>query len=152
MKGLSNFAVKAAREKFGISLDYSENSLIELDKLLEVTFTKFNDFALEGKLTEETIQRTSRIWGSYLGEVFLRKFNGEWIEKDGEDLLRVNENFFEPILFVRERITNKSQLSAVIYFEECNELLNSYSPFSTQHLRSDKEEINNLGLTQLTEA
>ena len=61
-------AVKAAQE-LNARLDYSENSLLELESII-------------GRLTSpseaEALAETCKMWGSYLGEVVRRRFGGEW--------------------------------------------------------------------------
>jgi hypothetical protein len=61
-------AVKAALG-FDARLDYSENSLMALESLLEkVSSSGQPDDAAEA----------CKMWGSYLGEVVRRRFGGEW--------------------------------------------------------------------------
>ena len=61
-------AVKAALD-FNARLDYSENSLMELESLLEqVSSSRQGDDMAEA----------CKMWGSYLGEVVRRRFGGEW--------------------------------------------------------------------------
>ena len=62
-------AVQKARE-FNTQLDYSENSLMEV----EVILARLALEAPEGDAAGETC----KMWGSYLGEVVRRRFGGEW--------------------------------------------------------------------------
>jgi len=62
-------AVQKARE-FNTQLDYSENSLMEVEVILGGLARQ----ALEG----DAVGETCKMWGSYLGEVVRRRFGGEW--------------------------------------------------------------------------
>ncbi|MGH9564891.1 MAG: hypothetical protein ACRD4F_16050 [Candidatus Angelobacter sp.] len=62
-------AVIAAREYNG-QLDYSEESLMELESILA-------RFCGQQRGPEDISERC-KIWGSYLGEVVRRRFGGEW--------------------------------------------------------------------------
>jgi hypothetical protein len=61
-------AVKAALA-FDARLDYSENSLMELESLLD---------KVSSSRQLEDAAEACKMWGSYLGEVVRRRFGGEW--------------------------------------------------------------------------
>lgn len=66
-------AVAMARE-FNAQLDYSENSLLEVETILA-------QLAREMPSTRpatEDVAEICKMWGSYLGEVVRRRFGGEW--------------------------------------------------------------------------
>lgn len=94
-------AVASAR-KFHAQLDFSENSLMELETIL----AQLAHNALGDDLSE-----TCKIWGSYLGEVVRRRFGGEWsIETyPGKQFatltLNVNGNKLFPSIKVHRRLT-----------------------------------------------
>jgi hypothetical protein len=94
-------AVVAAR-KFQSRLDYSENSLMELETILA---------HLAGEMPLDDMSETCKIWGSYLGEVVRRRFGGEWsIETyPGKQFatltLNVNGNKLFPSIKVHRRLT-----------------------------------------------
>lgn len=120
---LSSFGVNAAKERFGVTLDFSKNSLQDLDNILEKAYLRFNDMALEGKLTDESIKRTSKIWGSYLGAVIQENNGGYWEEENENLVLVVNSESFDPIGFVYSRITDKPHLRTVDYYEDCESII-----------------------------
>ena len=62
-------AVQKARE-FNTQLDYSENSLIEVEVILAELARQV--------LEDDAVGETCKMWGSYLGEVVRRRFGGEW--------------------------------------------------------------------------
>src|SRR5215467_10905778 len=65
-------AVSAARE-CGADLDYSENSLKELEGI----FSRLEQ-RRDSSSTQEELEETCKMWGSYLGEVVRRRFGGAW--------------------------------------------------------------------------
>ena len=74
MQQIAENAVKVAAEKFGQSLDYTENSLTKLEALLQQAYELYTTQSI----SEEVIQKTSMVWGGYLGELMRRKWGGEW--------------------------------------------------------------------------
>jgi hypothetical protein len=66
-------AVIIARE-FNARLDYSENSLMELESIL-------SQLALDlprGGPSNDELTEMCKMWGCYFGEVVRRRFGGEW--------------------------------------------------------------------------
>ncbi|MEW5873086.1 MAG: hypothetical protein AB1894_27755 [Chloroflexota bacterium] len=76
---LANYAVKAAKERFGLTLDFSELTLPNFENLLVLATKHIDDYKSEGKVTYKIIQRTATVWGSYLGEVMRHELGGEWL-------------------------------------------------------------------------
>ena len=66
-------AVEAARG-FTAQLDYSENSLMELETILDQLARKSSTPSSSG----DDLSETCKTWGSYFGEVVRRRFGGEW--------------------------------------------------------------------------
>jgi hypothetical protein len=93
-------AVIEAR-KFNAQLDFSENSLMELETIL----------AQLARNLPPDMDESCKTWGSYLGEVVRRRFGGEWsIEtyprKQFATLtLSVNGNKLLPSIKVHRRLT-----------------------------------------------
>ena len=99
-------AVEMGRE-LQARLDYSENSLMELETILA-------QLAREMPVTRpssEDVNELCKMWGSYLGEVVRRRFGGEWsIETyPGKQFatltLNVNGNKLFPSMKVHRRLT-----------------------------------------------
>ena len=94
-------AVVLARQ-FKAQLDFSENSLMELETIL-------------AQVAQETAQgdvsETCKIWGSYLGEVVRRRFGGDWSietypgKRFATLTLTVNGNKLFPSIKVHRRLT-----------------------------------------------
>lgn len=99
-------AVKKARD-FNAQLDYSENSLMEVEVILS---------QLAGKAMEapaEEVDETCKVWGSYFGEVVRRRFGGEWSVETypGKPFatltLSVGGNKLFPTMKVHRRLTGE---------------------------------------------
>ncbi len=65
-------AVVIARD-FNAKLDYSENSLMELEAIVAQLALDLPNGAPAEELTE-----MCKMWGSYFGEVVRRRFGGDW--------------------------------------------------------------------------
>lgn len=65
-------AVQAAGERFGFALDFTEESVASLETILAnvCSTLKAED--------QEAIEHEVKLWGSYLGEVVLRRWGGDW--------------------------------------------------------------------------
>jgi hypothetical protein len=66
-------AVVLARE-FKARLDYSENSLMEVETIL----AQLSRELPAAQPASEDLTEICKMWGSYLGEVVRRRFGGEW--------------------------------------------------------------------------
>ncbi|HEY6351303.1 MAG TPA: hypothetical protein VI636_18010 [Candidatus Angelobacter sp.] len=88
-------------QQFKAQLDFSENSLMELETILAQLAREMPADASEA----------CKMWGSYLGEVIRRRFGGEWsIETyPGKQFatltLNVNGNRLFPSIKVHRRLT-----------------------------------------------
>jgi len=119
MKQAAEYAVKVAKDKFGLELDYSEDSLPVLDKLIAQASQQYRDQVGEGKASQNAVYQTATIWGSYLGEVMRRKWGGEWeVESDAKRYLLVNGNTYFPTSFIYQRITDEIQENIEQYIAE----------------------------------
>jgi hypothetical protein len=117
MKALANYAIRAAKEKFGQELDFSGQSIDKLENLLELAYQSFFYIPKDEK-TRNAISRTANIWGSYLGEFMRLKWGGTWIEKDSERFVYINNREFSPISYIYQRITNHPENSVEKYLTE----------------------------------
>jgi cyanate lyase len=66
-------ALALARD-FNAQLDYSENSLMEVETILS---SLSREMPLS-KPSDDDVSEICKIWGCYLGEVVRRRFGGEW--------------------------------------------------------------------------
>jgi hypothetical protein len=118
IKTFADYAVKAAKERFGRNLDYTEDSLQQLEALLEQAYKRFSELSKQGSTAEKSIQLTTKIWGSYLGEFIRHKFGGSWQRQDVDYFIVINHVHLTPYSFVRQRITSNPNYSAVQYYKE----------------------------------
>ncbi len=99
-------AIALARE-FKAQLDYSENSLMEVETIL----ARLSREMPASKPSDDDVSELCKVWGSYLGEVVRRRFGGEWsIETyPGKQFatltLNVNGNKLFPSIKVHRRLT-----------------------------------------------
>jgi hypothetical protein len=66
-------AVEIARD-LNASLDYSENSLLEVEAILAQLALDLPQAAP----SSDDLAEMCKLWGSYLGEVIRRRFGGDW--------------------------------------------------------------------------
>lgn len=99
-------AIVLARE-FHAHLDYSENSVMEVESILAGLAREMPD----SQPSAEDVSEMCKVWGSYLGEVVRRRFGGEWsIETyPGKEFatlaLNTNGNKLFPSIKVHRRLT-----------------------------------------------
>ncbi len=117
MKAAANYTIKAAKEKFGQELDFSEQSIVKLEGFLEQAYQSLSSRVKDEK-TSNSIIRTANAWGSYLGEYMRLKWGGTWILKDSERILSIKNIEFSPIGFVYQKITSHPEYSVKNYFAE----------------------------------
>jgi len=82
MEAYAEQAVSAARE-MSITLDYKEESIERLEKILSHLHNErpvFLGKAVSGEEdpAQKQIDSMSRIWGGYFGEVIRRRWGGDW--------------------------------------------------------------------------
>ena len=68
MEGYAQAAVDCARREFKQKLDFTAESIDELDEIL----------VLVGESPELDVDFEARLWGSYLGEVLRERYAGSW--------------------------------------------------------------------------
>jgi len=120
----SEFAVGVAKKELGKTLDYSKDSLKDLEALIQHVKNHFLKLKTEGKPTEQTFQRASLSIGGYLGEVIRRHHGGTWIAKNTVmKTLSIDSQEFSPILYVFERLTKDSGYSLENYWSDIHRKL-----------------------------
>jgi hypothetical protein len=67
-------AVDFARDNMKLTLDWTEQSIQRLESILDV----FSRRLSQAKPTDEDVRGFSRMWGSYLGEVFRKNHGAAW--------------------------------------------------------------------------
>jgi hypothetical protein len=112
MLSLSEYAVRSAQERFGVVLDYSMESLVRLDRLLE----QARQIYYSSNRSEQSLDRTIQIWGAYAGETLRRNKAGTWTQNSGESGYRqwsvvFGKSEIFPFDQVRQRIIRENPLA-----------------------------------------
>jgi hypothetical protein len=74
MASLATNAVERARSGYGITLDYSSNSVQEVEKLLAMKY----DMQKTRPMSERDVEDAAHLWGAYIGEVMKLKRPAHW--------------------------------------------------------------------------
>lgn len=109
-----------------IKLNYSNESIIRLDKLLLIYY---EDFKNHDDITTVTCQNTAKIFGTYLGEVIRRNwlFEYKWTDYNGSDYRRpvlekeiaeLTTFMIDPTDEVLKRILYGEKYSTYNYFKD----------------------------------
>lgn len=88
MAALSAQAVERARSGYGITLDYSPDSVKEVENLLA---TKYN-MKKARPMSEAEVADAAHLWGAYIGEVIKRIHPAHWVRDSdvaGKDALPI---------------------------------------------------------------
>ncbi|HEV2279946.1 MAG TPA: hypothetical protein VGS02_17335 [Acidobacteriaceae bacterium] len=101
MQAAAENAVRIAADDHGMTLDYSPESIARLETVL----------AARAPVPEADLEGETRLWGAYFGEVFRRRYPGEWIMAvyPGRDVampaLNIGGSHVYPLLKVFRRLT-----------------------------------------------
>lgn len=87
MQAYAEDAINLADERFGIHLDYSEASMLEVERILD-QFHKsipqgFFKKLLKRGPTPDVIDQVAKMFGGYIGEVMRRHLGSEWTLDSG---------------------------------------------------------------------
>jgi hypothetical protein len=122
MKSTADYAIKAAKERYGQDLDYSEESINKLENLLLQLSQAFSNNGKDED-SNSVISDTATLWGSYLGEYMRLKWGGTWIAKDSDRLVSIINIEFSPISLVYQKITSHPEYSVENYLNETKRLI-----------------------------
>jgi hypothetical protein len=123
---IADAAVEAAEKIYNVKLDYSEESIIEVEGILnslhEERPKNFITKLLKRKPLERLAQTAALTLGAYLGEVIRRIHGGEWVREDfaGEKdvlMLKIGETSIFPNDKVYKRITNGAEDDVRFYYK-----------------------------------
>ena len=67
-------AVSKAKIDFSIQLDYTPESITQVEKILDTIYNSYQQKPVD----EITLGRESRLWGCYIGEVIKKIKDGKW--------------------------------------------------------------------------
>jgi hypothetical protein len=128
MQQLAGNAVAHARDNYGVSLDYSENSLLHLERLLQSAHGVYDSSSSNDNSHKVFIEKIVQLWGSYLGEVIRRGWGGIWIEDGHETFLQLEPQRLDPLGQVRLRIMAGDQHNVHEYYDTLSKTLKQLSP------------------------
>ena len=121
MEGYAQAAADLARQQFRQKLDFSSESIENLDEIL----------VLVGESPEVDIDFEVRLWGSYLGEVLRRRYAGIWemTRYPGGEMsvpaVEVRSSRLFPLMKVYRRLTEGEEEDLHSFFTMVTERLGS---------------------------
>jgi len=116
MVATAEYAIKAAKERFGTDLDFSESSIDGLNMLLNQAYQHFQRSPSSDNDT--ALQKTAKIWGSYLGEFIRHKWGGQWAVNESNRILVIRGCEISPIQYVSDYLLGKPTLTIERYLLE----------------------------------
>ncbi len=120
----TQIAVQTAKFKWSKSLDFSPESLRDLEQILGAMHVTCTQAAPGQGPTEEQLLTVAKVWGPYVGEVMRRSYGGQWsVENDGALSLSIGEARLFPMAKVRKRIVNGPGDSIPFYFQATGKVL-----------------------------
>lgn len=122
MKAMAEYAVKSAKERYSLDLDYSDQSINSLDTILEKIYWGFSN-TTDDKGEGGLIYQTAMIWGSYLGEYMRQKWGGTWILRGSERIVSIINIEFSPIRLIYQKITGGPDHSVEDYLTEAKRII-----------------------------
>jgi hypothetical protein len=122
--GQSQLAVKTAKMAWEESLDFSDDSLDAMERILSKTHAATKKGPGEAP-TEEEVTDASKMWGVYVGEVIRRFYGGQWSAVEGATQLKLSGHTTYPIDKVRKRIVDGPSDNVRFYFASIAKALNS---------------------------
>lgn len=155
---LANLAIQSAKERFGKSLIFSENSLLDLEDMLIYAISEINKYKAENKPTDKMIERTGEVWGSFLGELMIRELGGSWLVSNHDKVfLLIDGVEVDPIKYISERMTGQTTHSALQFYSVVKEKINLSHKKSAQSTYSasnsvshfSRESDSNVGIGQI---
>ena len=142
MKATADYAVKSAKNRYNLILDYSEQSIAALDGILEKMYWGFSS-RVDDKGKDGLIYNTAIIWGSYLGEYMRLKWGGSWKVKGTQQVISIKNKEFSPISFVYQKITGHFNYKLEDYLFETNQVVGPIqgAPKQEQYIQNYSEAL-----------
>lgn len=118
-------AVKTAKLKWQESLDFTQDSLEAIERILGKIHTAGLYGSGGGKPSEEELATLSKMWGIYIGEVIRRCYGGQWSQAgDGTLSLSIGEaKGVFPIAKARKRVVDGAGDNIRYYFSSMMKLI-----------------------------
>ena len=120
----SQSAVHAARLKWNESLDFTADSLEAVERILGKIHNAGRYGSGGAAPSEEELVASSKMWGTYIGEVIRRHYGGQWSpSEDGSLALLIGEARAYPIAKARKRMVDGASDNIRYYFSSMLKLL-----------------------------
>ncbi len=118
----AHLAIQSAKERFGKSLSFSENSLPDLEGMLNYAISEISKYKADNKPTDKMIERTGEVWGSFLGEVMIHELGGSWLVSNQDTLfLLIDGVVVDPIKYISKRMTGQASNSVLQFYSAVKE-------------------------------
>lgn len=129
LSGQAQIAVKTARTKWELSLDFSAESLKQVEAVLGHLYDMAKAAPEHERPSEKQIEGASMAWGVYVGEVIRRHYGGKWELKKPEGVLQltIKESALFPLRKVQKRLTNGPEDNVAFYFHAMKTVLEQAS-------------------------
>ncbi|CUS47202.1 MAG: flagellar locus hypothetical protein [Idiomarinaceae bacterium HL-53] len=119
MRDSAEDAKRFAKEEFSIELDSSVGSIADIDRLILLVRSEYEDSLHDSKL----IFTVCNMLGAYTGEVFRRFHGGQWVYDDSDPdapavFLSLGEFTFAFAGMVYQRLLNDGMISIEKYYQE----------------------------------
>jgi hypothetical protein len=121
----SQLAIKTGKLQFGESLDFSSESLEQVERIMSALHKQVTEGAPDRKLSDDHITELSTLWGIYVGEVIRRYYGGQWSLADGVPDLVLGGRNASPLAKVRKRIVDGPMDNLKYYFTSIMKVLSS---------------------------
>lgn len=125
LAGQAQIAVKTARTKWDLALDFTPESLKRVEGVLEQLHDMLKAAPPDERPTEKQIEGASIAWGVYVGEVVRRHYGGQWelSKPDGILQLVIGKASVFPVRKVQKRITEGPGDNVAFYFSAMKTVL-----------------------------
>lgn len=124
MRAYAAEAVRAAGSEYGKKLDYSTDSVTLLEEIL----------ASLTSVPESDLEWLTKLWGSYFGEIFRRRYDADWtmsVYPGGQfavPTLEIGGSRIYPLLKVNRRLTMGAGESLTGFLEMALKRLDAIRP------------------------
>lgn len=124
MQAYAAEAVRIAASEHGRKLDYSATSIESLENILDAL----------APAQEVDLEWLTKLWGSYLGEVFRRRYSSDWTMSEypggkfSVPTLEIGGSRIYPLLKVHRRLTLGASENLVAFAEMARKRLDALHP------------------------
>ena len=128
-------AATIARDRYGVTLDFSEGSVGSLENLLSQLHQRMPTAGDPNRPSDEWITSISITFGAYLGEIFRKSLGGKWMRQnagilDSLPALNVRGNVLTPCRKVSKRILEGPGESVEFFYRAASKFIREGPPSS----------------------